>query len=134
MCHYTLERRHFAEDEKEDDDSYDGDGPEERREPLWCGHRLGNGFYGDIRKIRKRKSEILREGYISEDSRPLGKEPSSGEPRVRMNDYPTASGRRRSRGVNWDVPSPSVRRNKDDPLLRAGILGDPRIKRRSRNV
>ena len=31
-----------------------------------------------------------------------------------------------------DVPSPSVRLNKDDSPLRAGILGDPRIKRRGR--
>lgn len=28
-----------------------------------------------------------------------------------------------------NAPSPSVRPNKDDSLLRAGILGDPRIKR-----
>lgn len=57
MCYYALERRHFAKEDKEDDDSYNGDDPKERREALWCGHRLGTGVYEDI---RKRKSEILR--------------------------------------------------------------------------
>jgi hypothetical protein len=78
MCDYTLERRHFAEDEKEEEDSYNGDDPKKRREALWCRHRLGDGFYEDM---RKRKSEImcLPEGSLSEGNRPLGKEPSSGE-------------------------------------------------------
>jgi hypothetical protein len=34
MRDYTLEGGHFAEDEKKDEDSSNGDGPEERREPL----------------------------------------------------------------------------------------------------
>lgn len=50
MGDYTLERGHFAEDEEDDEDSSKGDGPQDRRKPLWCGHRLDYGFYEDIRK------------------------------------------------------------------------------------
>jgi len=60
MRDYTLEGGHFAEDKKEDEESCNGNGPEERREPLWWGHRLLHGFYRDISeaKIRSLTSRL----------------------------------------------------------------------------
>ena len=69
--------RYSAHRHSSDEDSYNGDDP--KGGGITCGgHRLGNGLwrYSDtgIRKL-----VCLPERYLSEDNRPLGKEPSSGE-------------------------------------------------------
>lgn len=93
MCDYALERRHFAEDEEEDEDPYNGDGPEERREPLWWGLRALHGIYEDKNEGSSVDAILMQITDLWVKRRHLQ------STRVRMNDCPTTLGTGAPEGV-----------------------------------